>query len=236
MPTINERAQQAADPTTSTPALRELACDRSPKVREAVAANPNAPADLLTTLANDTSWKVRYAVAENPTPNALSAALASTDKSTRGVAAMRDDLDDESRLALQADPEHHVREHLAVATSDANTLADLARDPHPAVRSATLENAHLSSSDIEMLAMDRMASVRRAAAASRRLKPDTLTRLADDRSADVRWAVLVNNPERLDLATKIAQDSDEMNADQARAQLDNPRAFTEVFGNIKLVR
>ncbi len=52
----------------------------------------------------------------------------------------RQDLDDASRLALQTDPDHRVREAVARRTDDAQALAALARDPHPAVRSATLEN------------------------------------------------------------------------------------------------
>jgi hypothetical protein len=47
--------------------------------------------------------------------------------------------------------------------------------------------------------------------------------------------VLVHNPERLDLARRIAQDTDTMNADQARAQLDNPRRFTALLGDIELI-
>jgi hypothetical protein len=236
VPTINEQARRAADPTASTSVLRELGIDKSPKVRGAVASNPSAPADLLSSLANDASGRVRFAVAENPSPDALAAALASTDKSTRNLAAQRDDLDDEIRLTLRADPEPYVREQLAVTSSDASTLAALARDPHPSVRSATFGNARLTADDAEMLATDRIAGVRVAAAYSRRLTTDTLTRLADDRSAQVRWAVLVYNPERLDLAAKIAQDSDEMNAGQAKAQLANPRQFTAFLGNIDLIR
>ena len=59
--------------------------------------------------------------------------------------------------------------------------------------------------------------------------------MAGDRSAQVRWSVLVHNPERLDLAAIIAQDTDEMNSEQARAQLDNPRHFTAFLGNVSLV-
>ena len=45
----------------------------------------------------------------------------------------------------------------------------------------------------------------------------------------------MHNPERLDLAAIIAQDTDEMNSEQARAQLDNPRHFTAFLGNVSLV-
>lgn len=128
-----------------------------------------------------------------------------------------------------------MREAVARVTEDAQALAALARDPHPAVRSATLENPALSAEDVEMLATDQIAKVRAVAAYSRRVHPDTLTRLADDRSAEVRWAVLVFNPERLDLARKIAQDSDEMNARQAQAQLEDPRSFMQAVGNVDLV-
>lgn len=235
MPSINERAQSAADPTASESLLRELARDKAPKVREAVAANPQAPAEVLRSLADDPNLRVRDAVAMNPSPAGLTAALSSADHGTRGVAAQRQDLDDASRLALQTDPDHRVREAVARVTDDAQALAALARDPHPAVRSATLENPALSTEDVEMLAMDRIAKVRAVAAYARRVHPDTLTRLAGDRSAEVRWAVLVFNPERLDLAAKIAEDPDEMNARQARAQLENPREFLKALGDIDLI-
>ena len=60
--------------------------------------------------------------------------------------------------------------------------------------------------------------------------------MADDRSSLVRWSVLVDNPERLDLARKIAQDPDEMNANQAKAQLARPRDFTAVLGDPDLIK
>lgn len=68
MPSINERAHSAADPTASESLLRELAKDKAPKVREAVAANPQAPAGVLRALADDSNWRVRDAVASNPSP------------------------------------------------------------------------------------------------------------------------------------------------------------------------
>ena len=114
--------------------------------------------------------------------------------------------------------------------------AALAEDPHPAVRAAVVLNAVLRDTDVEMLASDPIARVRGTAAASRRVQPATLTRLADDRSVAVRWAVLYYNPERLDLARKIAEDSDEMNAHQAKSQLERPRDFTAFLGDIDLVR
>lgn len=209
--------------------------DRAPKVREAVAANPDTPVEVLRALVDDPNWRVRDAAAMNPSPGGLAAALACADTDIRGAAAQRKDLDDAGRLALQTDPDRRVREHLARVTDSAQTLAALARDQHPAVRMATLQNPLLPSSDVEMLATDRIASVRAVAAYSRRVDPDTLARLAEDRSAEVRWAVLVHNPERLDLAAKIAHDSDEMNAQQAQAQLENPRQFMKAVGNIDLV-
>jgi hypothetical protein len=235
VPSINERARNAADPTASETLLRELAKDKAPRVRGAVAANPQAPAGVLRALADDANWKVRDAVASNPSPAGLAAALSSADHGTRGAAVQRQDLDDASRLALQTDPDHRVRETLARVTDDARALASLARDPHPAVRSATLENPALSNADIEMLATDRIAKVRAVAACSRRVHPDTLSRLAEDRSDEVRWAVLVFNPERLDLAAKLGQDSDEMNARQAQAQLENPRQFLKAVGDSDLI-
>ena len=236
MPTINDRALAAADTGTTAATLRDFATDKSPKLREAVARNPSTPTDALQVLVRDEKWAVRFAVAENPSSRALPVALGATDPDTRGRAAQREDLDPESVQLVLHDAAHTVRERLAESTDDASAVAALARDPHPAVRASVIVHSdHLSAADVEMLARDSVAQVRAAAAASRRVSPDTLTVMAEDRSVQVRWSVLVNNPERLDLARKIANDADEMNAQQAKAQLDRPRDFTAFLGDVELI-
>lgn len=184
----------------------------------------------------DSHWRVRYAVAENPNPEAGLIGLGSSDQDTRGHAAQRSNLGATGVRLVLTDPVYSVRERLAAATDDPDVAAALARDPHPAVRAAVVLNAVLRETDVEMLASDPIARVRGTAAASRRVRPATLTRLADDRSVAVRWAVLYYNPERLDLARKIAEDSDEMNAHQAKSQLERPRDFTAFLGDIDLVQ
>ena len=235
VPSINERFRVAADTITAPATLSELASDRSPKVREAVAKNPSTSSEVLTALVRDEKWAVRFAVAENPNPRALSVALAASDADVRGRAAQRSDLDMVSAQLLLRDPVHTVRERMAEVTQDASLVAALARDPHPAVRSTILLNCRLSEADTEMLASDPIARVRATAAGCRRLPPEMLSRMADDRSSTVRWSVLVNNPERLDLARRIAEDPDEMNANQAKAQIADPREFTAFLGDIDLV-
>lgn len=235
MPTINDRAGVAANSSTSETRLRELATDKSPKVREALARNPAVSTDVLEVLVGDTHWRVRYGVAKNPSVRARDIALTADDPDVRGLGAQRSDLDAECLRKVLADEVPSVRERLAEVTEDADTAAALARDPHPNVRATILVNPKLRDADVEMLASDAIAQVRGAAAHSRRLRPDTLTRLAEDRSTSVRWSVLVNYPERLDLARKLAQDDDEMNASQAQAQLRRPRAFTEFLGHIELI-
>jgi hypothetical protein len=233
VPTINERARIAADPGTTTTALRDFATDSSPKVREAVAMNPSTPADVLKVLVRDEKWAVRFALAQNPGPHALPIALSAADPDTRGRAAQRDDLDTASMALVLHDPVHTVRERLAEVAVDGEVVAALARDSHPAVRASIVRNPRLSNADIEMLAHDPIAHVRATAAASRRVRPETLTGLAGDRSTQVRWSVLVGNPERLDLARMIAEDSDEMNASQAKAQLARPDDFTGFLSDIE---
>jgi hypothetical protein len=234
VPTINERVRVAADKATATTTLRELASDRSPKVRQAVARNPSAPIDVLNALVRDEKWAVRFAVAENPGPHALPVALGASDPDTRGRAAQRDDLDAVSIQFLLHDPVHAVRERMAEVIQDESVVAALARDPHPAVRATVLLNPMLTDTDAETLARDPIAQVRATAAGSRRLRPETLARMAEDRSVQVRWSVLLHNPERLDLARRIAEDSDEMIASQATAQLERPRDFTRFLGDIDL--
>ena len=234
MPSINQRASTAAA-ATSAHVLRDLAVDTAPKVRAAVARNPAAPTAVLERLAADPSWRVRFAVAENPSAVAGLIALRSPDSDTRGVAAQRSDLGAEGVQLALADTVPSVRAHLATSTQDAQVAAVLAADPHPAVRAAIVLNPVLSDADVETLASDPIARVRATAAASRRVRPATLTRLAGDRSAEVRWSVLVHNPERLDLARMIATDRDETNSSQARSQLERPREFTRVLGDIDLV-
>lgn len=235
VPTINDRARVASDTDAPTTTLRDLATDKSPRVREAVAMNPSTPAAVLEVLVRDEKWSVRFAVAQNPGQQALPVAMGAADPDTRGGASQRDDLDAASAHLLLQDPVHTVRERLAEVADDVRVVAALARDPHPAVRAAIVLNPRLSDADVEMLAQDPIAQVRGTAAASRRVSPETLTGLAGDRSSQVRWSVLVGNPERLDLARMIAEDPDEMNASQAKAQLRRPRDFTESLGDIELI-
>jgi hypothetical protein len=234
VPTINDRALTAADTRTPRTRLRELASDRSPKVRTAVAKNPSTPCDVLEVLVHDDKWAVRFAVGENPSPAALPYALSASDPDVRGRAAQRNNLDVASTGRLLRDPVHTVRQRMAEVAGDSAVVAALARDRHPAVRATIVLNPSLTDADLEMLAQDSIARVRATAAGSRRLRPEILTRMAEDRSALVRWSVLTHNPERLDLARRIADDSDEMNADQARAQLERPRDFTAFLGDIEL--
>jgi hypothetical protein len=235
MPTIADRVRDASDEETAVTMLRELAADRSTKVREAVARNASTPADVLETLVRDKTWSVRYAVAENRSPSGRTVALAASDADVRGIAARRQDIDGPALERLLADPVPTVRVRLAECVDDASIASRLARDPHPAVRAAIVLNPVLGEADTQMLAHDRIARVRSTAAASRRLRPETLTGLATDRSSLVRWHVLVDNPERLDLARILAEDADELNANQARAQLQDPRSFTAFLGRIDLV-
>lgn len=215
--------------------LSELASDRSPKVRGAVARNPSASVEVLDSLVNDERWEVRFAVAENPSPQAIRLAVGSSDPDVRGRAAQRDDLDAASIERLLEDSVHTVRERMGEVTRDIRAVSALARDPHPAVRSTILLNPVLGKADAEMLARDPIARVRATAAGSRRLDVVALGVMAEDRSVQVRWSVLVNNPERLDLARKLQHDSNETIADRARAQLERPRVFTAFLGDVDFV-
>jgi hypothetical protein len=188
-------------------------------VREAVAGNPSTPPDLMAELARDESHHVRRAVVNSDNPDAWAAALASPDAWVRAELALRDDLDEVTTDALVADPSAEVRRELALRTPWPEALARLVRDPDKTVRACAALSRIVTEADVELLANDRMAEVRGAAAQSELVRPDTLTRLARDRSAGVRWTVLTANPLRLDLAEIMAGDTDEMNANQARAQL-----------------
>lgn len=224
MATVAARAAQAADPGTPADVLAVLAADRAVKVRAAVAGNPAISTQLLRVLADDVRWEVRFAAAENRGQHAAEVALGATHVDTREIAAQRRDLGSAEIETILRDPARQVRQRLAEATVDPNVLGRLARDDHPSVRASAVLNDHLSIADTEMLAGDRIAQVRAAAVSSRRLQPDTLTNLAADRSAVVRWNVLIHHPERLDLVALIAEDDDELNAQQARLQLEDPRS------------
>ncbi len=90
--------------------LRELAQDRSPAVRAAVAGNPKTPLELLVELTRDKNHLVRYAVVDN-NPEAWAAVLASPDDGTRAVLALRPDLDEHITAALVEDPSPKVRKN-----------------------------------------------------------------------------------------------------------------------------
>lgn len=235
MTRLNKRIDTAAQRATSPHELGELARDEAVEVRQAVARNPSTPADVLRSLLQDPRWEVRFGVTENPHPRARDIALADPDKDIRGLAAQRSDLDTASYERILNDPKHYVRERLADVVADPLVAAVLARDPHQTVRATIVHNPALTDPDVEMLARDPIAQVRVSAAASRRPSPETLTRLAGDRSAAVRWSVLVHNPERLDLAKLLLQDPNSTNRTQAQIQLENPRQFTRVLGDIILV-
>lgn len=220
MPTIGERAEIAANPNTPNAVLREMAADKSPKVRAAVAANPSTDIGVLDVLGNDTHFDVRFAVARNPSAQARQSAIKSSNVDTRSGAAQRSDLTAADRAVLMNDPDHHVREQLAAASTDAATLISLTGDPHPMVRATVVLNPNLPTTYVEAMAADPAAPVRAAVAGSRRVRPGTLTQLAEDRSADVRWEVMVTNHERQDIVEKLTADPDEINAMQARAQRD----------------
>jgi hypothetical protein len=184
------------------------------------------PGDVLIVLADDPKTLVRFAVAaENHSRAALEAGLSSADPETRGLVALRKDLDRAHVDRLAGDPHHRVREQLALVATSPTLVATLARDEHPAVRRATLSNPYLSSDDVEMLSLDPVKDVRAQVAFLRLGQPETLTRLAQDRASGVRWTVLVCFPERTDIAEMLAGDSDETIANQAREQLRDPEAF-----------
>ncbi len=204
-------------------------------VREAVARNQLTPTAVLEKLVCDPRPLVRIAVAENPGRHAIAVALTASDPKVRAWLVGRKDLRPEHLDVLLNDPLRSVRAALAAATDDVRAVARLSHDPDPSVRATVTSNPLLRAEELLRLASDRIARVRAAAAGSRRLPPETLTLMAGDGSAEVRWSVLVNNPERLDLARRIAEDRDEMNAHQARAQLERPRQFTAYLSGIELV-
>lgn len=236
MPSINDRARVAGDPSAGEADLLAASIDRSPKVRAAAAENPSTPPEVLAQLVEDDRWQVRFAVAENPSAEALRIALSCSDPSVRGLAAQRDDLNRAQVHQVLQDPAHSVREQLSLVTTDDEVLRRLSRDPHPMVRASLAQNEALPIDVLEVLAKDARAAVRSAAAVSRRLPATTLTAMANDRSVEVQWNVLVNNPERLDIAATIAEHSDAMNAEQAQAQLTHPENFTRFLGPIDLVQ
>lgn len=223
MPSINDRAQAAADPDADVADLREAAVDRSTKVRAAVAENPSTPSDVLERLVEDAKWQVRFGVADNPSPEARRVALACSDADTRAVAAQRDDLTQAETDQVLADPARGVRDWLAQVTADEGVIRRLAADPATQVRAALALNDAVPVDVLERLARDGRAPVRSAAVASRGLSAETVLGLADDRSVEVQWSTLVSHPERVDVAVVISQHPDEMNAEQARGQLEHPR-------------
>ncbi|WP_068328380.1 hypothetical protein [Janibacter terrae] len=223
MPSIADRARAAADPDADTDVLRDAATDRAPKVRAAVAQNPSTPSEVLALLVEDERWQVRFGVVDNPSAAARRVALSCTDRETRALAAQRDDLTPEDLERILADPEPEVREFLAQVVTDERVVARLAADEAARVRAALAQNVAVPDDLLEGLARDRRAEVRSAAAISRRLSPETVLALADDRSVTVQWWTLTSHPERRDVAERIAAQGDEMNAEQARDQLEHPR-------------
>lgn len=215
---INIRARAAQDPSATEDQLAAYATDASKKVRASVAGNPATPLDVLRTLADDPRWEVRYDAAENRRPHGVAVGLGSADPDTRGIAAMRDDLDAAAIERVLSDPHRHPRECLAGASSDPVVLARLARDPAPQVRASAAQNELLDRAELEKLTSDPHASVRASAAITRRLSAATVTRLARDRSSHVRWWTLVSYPDRLDIAEFLLDDPNGDVRDQARGQ------------------
>ena len=215
-----QRAQLAADPSTSAPVLRNLSRDAGPAVRRALAQNPSTPKDVLVTLATDERKNTRLAITNNPsTPEEVLVMLVSDPfnqirwtvplhkncgaAGQRAVAASQDSMAKQNlagqqlapdvAAALAADPDPQVRGRLAAFTRDAELLERLMADPSDIVRAGATENRSLSREQLLTLAKDRSKRVRGQLAGFRtNLPPDARALLARDKSVDVRFELTMS--------------------------------------------
>lgn len=213
---------EASSESTPGSRLVELTAHRDKAVRASVAKNPNTPTAVLERLAADKHHLPRYGVAENPEPRAWQIALEARDSGVRVILAQRQDLDGETLRALLDDPDHRVRRSLAVSSRRPEVIAELVRDRHANVRSASALSKVLSQKDLELLARDADANVRATAAQSRRLSEETVQHLVRDRSYMVRYELLWARPERVDIAQALRHDKEPIVADLAEDCLRPP--------------
>ena len=155
-PEKDVRAAVASNPSTPPETLAMLAQDRSVLVRSCVGQNPSIPQHVLAALARDHDPQVRIAAVRNPSagPDVLAAvgefevsAAHALDAPERGAPASPADTETRGNVAAR----------VAVASNPhAGTvlLAELARDPSPAVRTAAAANPSLPARALGALLND----------------------------------------------------------------------------------
>ena len=170
-PKTDVRAAVAFNPSTPPETLESLAADRSALVRSSVGQNPAAPQHVLAALARDPDPQVRIAAVRNPSvgPEVLAAV------EEPGVAAPNPLV-----TPVGTEAQGAVAARVVVASdprSGTVLLAELARDPVPAVRAAAAANPSLPVRALSALLDDPDSAV---AAAAR----DTLALASRDSPAD----------------------------------------------------
>jgi len=170
--------------------------EMGPFARELVARHPSTPPEVLTVLAGYQELSVQRAVLERPDRD-LSAEL----RLATGFGEIRESLARDPALSPEA-LEVLVREGTQMAKiyllerSDVSeaTLAALAADPDPAVRSRTVAHPRTTLEWLERAAGDPVEFVRRAAAGNVSTPARLLARIAAQPMNQDTRAVLGKNP------------------------------------------
>jgi hypothetical protein len=218
--------RSACDPATPEVELRELARNRSERVRACVALNPGTPTTLLIGLVQDASDWVAGLAASHPRADrrVWEAALDRGGRVLLDLVAIPW-LDPDMAAAAAATAETEVRGTLARRTAHRDLLVQLAGDADPQVRAGVAEN-RFAGALWTTLATDRNRHVRAAVAGNPRAPDELMTTFATDRSADVRWAAVSTHPHSPHVAAAFVDDPDPTVADHARQHLEAPAQRT----------
>jgi len=232
MPSASASALEAARTSEAT-VLLSLSTHRSMSVRYAVASNPAADDETVARLLEDRAGSVRSAAASNlaDRPTLQQVVVRSPEEWLRvALAGTFLDRDDRSlprnvQCALMADTFVETRSNVAQTTDQLDVFETLLRDDDRRVRAMCAANPRITWDQMERLVTDRTWQVRATAVGSGMRYPDDeqLLRLARDRSATVRWAVLCRPDVPRAALELIADDTDEMNAQHARGELEGER-------------
>lgn len=181
------REAVAKNPNVTEEILAQLANDRNPDVRQAVAKKTDDP-NILAQLANDDHWFVRTAVAEKTDDPNLLDQFANDDDWVVRKAVVRK-TDDSNILAQFANDDNwSVRKAVAKKTDDPDVLAQIANDDNWVVRTEVAENPNTTSEILAQLAGDRDLYVRKDVVKHPNTSAETLAQLENDKNADVRKA------------------------------------------------
>jgi hypothetical protein len=139
----NRLRQRLAHNSNIPEVLTELAKDKYPNIRTAVADNDNTPPETLMELAKDNDYNVREGVGrnDNTPPETLMELAKDNAENVRKIVGRNDNTPPETLMELAKDNDYNVREAVAKNyNAPPEILIELAKDNDDDVREAVAKN------------------------------------------------------------------------------------------------